>query len=193
MPRKASIVVAVVALVAALAAACTDEADSESSASQESVEQISARVQRNEMITALLAIGALPLHDMDVAIADGTVESNFIPDTREALRLLALTDWAPALAADADALRRQAADLLAALRDDDVAAAAEPAAALHEGWHQFEGEAWNVVAADLPADEGGPEEDDHGDEEPADGMTPAADSEAPADAGDDAMEEDEGH
>jgi hypothetical protein len=201
MPRTALVVLAVVALIGALTAACTDNADSESSASQESVEQVMARVQRNEMITTLLTIGDIPLHDMDESIAAGTIESNFIPDTREALRLLALTEWDSALADDAEAIRASAAELLAALRDGDVDAAAEPSAALHEGWHQFESDAWDVITADLPPGEGGPEpeEDDHGeggmtptaDETPGDdhgGETPAADA-TDDDHGDDAPPE----
>jgi hypothetical protein len=174
MPRTALFVAATVALIAGLATACTDDADSESSASQETVQQLTTRVQRNEMLTALLAIDDLPMHDMNEAILDGEVESSFIPDTRELLRLLAITDWDPSLAEDADAVADHAAELLAALDANDIEAAGDHSTATHEGWHNFTVAAWDLLVADLPEDRGGPSgDDDHGDE-----TTPMADGTA---------------
>ncbi|MEX2246451.1 MAG: hypothetical protein WEC75_07165 [Dehalococcoidia bacterium] len=151
---------ALVSVLALFAAACDDnEATSSSTPSQQSVDALAARVERNEMLFAVITIGTLPLHNMDEALdAGGPIESNFIPDTREAIRLLALTDWSSDLADEADLVRIHAVDLLAALEDDDVETAAGHAHDLHEGAHDFSAAVWAVLAASLPPDAGGEEE-----------------------------------
>jgi hypothetical protein len=148
------------------------------------VDALTSRVQRNELLFAVINIGNLPLHDIDESIAEGNVESNFIPDIREAIRLLALTDWGTEFQSTADEIREHAVAALQALDADDVEGAAEPAAALHEGWHDFADEVWAVLVADLPEDAGGvPPHEEEGD------ATPGA-SEDGAEEGDDHGEDD---
>ena len=67
MPKFKHALIAAVAIPALMlgAVACNDDADSESSASQESIDETNARVQRNEMLWANLALQQQPLHDFD--------------------------------------------------------------------------------------------------------------------------------
>jgi hypothetical protein len=142
------------------AAACGDDdadstsADSSSSAQQGDVDAITARVQRNEVLLALKAIGDLPLHDMDVAINEGEAGSRDLPNARTAVRYLALSDWPAELEGDVATLQEAAAALVRALDEGDIEAAKQPATDLHEGWHDFSNEAWAAVAGGLPAEAG---------------------------------------
>ncbi len=170
-----SIIIAIVAVTSVVAAACGDDtknADSSSTASQASVEQLSARVQRNEMLFASVTIGALPLHAMDESLAEGTAESTFVPAARSAVRIFALTDWDPSLKTEADTLHGHAVDLLKALDAGDVDAAKDPAHELHEGYHDFSDKVWAIVTKDLPPDAGGVSPHDEEAATPAAGTTP---------------------
>jgi|CXWL01.1.fsa_nt_gi hypothetical protein len=159
--RRAIVVPLLVCAAAFAFIACSgDEAETDSSAAQGDVAAIGDRIERNEIMFALVEIGSIPLHDMNEAIAEGRIESDFIPDTRKALRLLALTDWG-SLQAQADELTTSGSLLLAALRDNDVEAAKEPAASLHEGWHDFSVAAWEDVEKGSPVLTNN-EDDDHG-------------------------------
>lgn len=167
--------------ILATAAACSDnEADSNSTAQQSDIEATNARVQRNEMLWAMTGLGALELHDMDESISAGTVEDSFIPTARSAIRYLGLTNWSADLEDDAQALEDHAVALVAALEDDDIEAAKDPAHELHEGMHEFLETAWAEVGADLPPEAG---TQPHSDEEgtPAADSTPGAD-ETPAES-----------
>ena len=147
---RRAIVPSLVAAAAIAFAACSDNnADTSSTAQQSDVDTITARVQRNEMMFALVEIRVPVLHEMSETIAAGTIETTFVPITREALRLFALTDWG-SLQAQADELTKSADSLLTALRDNDVEAAKEPAASLHEGWHDFSVAAWEEVEKGTP-------------------------------------------
>jgi hypothetical protein len=161
------------ALIAALAipalalgaVACddSDDAESNSNASQEEVETLAARVQRNEMMFYTSAIRDAQLHAMDEDLnATGVIESSYIPNTRGAVRLIALTDWPDEFQADADALEAVAIELLHALEDDDAETAGPLATELHEAEHDFNAEVTNELVKDLPPDAGGPEEHDDG-------------------------------
>lgn len=177
--KHAKFIIAIAAVASVFATACGDDtkkADSSSSASQASVEQLSARVQRNEMLFASVTLASLPLHAMDESLAEGKAESNFVPAARSAVRIFALTEWDPTLKADAETLRGHAVDLLKALDDGDVDAAKDPAHELHEGAHDFSDKVWAIVAKDLPEDAGGVAPHDEEEATPAAGTTPTADS-----------------
>jgi len=166
--------VAAIALPALVltAAACSDDdntAQSENTAAQASIDDLSARVQQNEMITATLALAGLPLHDIDESIAGGDVPSNAIPAMRTVIRMIGLTNWSSDLQPDATAIHDSAAALIVALESGDMDAAKEHAAAVHEGAHDFTVAAWDALAPGTGADE-------HGDGTPAaEGTVPAAD------------------
>jgi hypothetical protein len=166
---------AIAPLLGMMAVACDgdNDAESESSASQESIDTVAARVQRNEMMFYTSAIRDAQLHAMDEDLnATGVIESSYIPNTRGAVRLLALTDWPAEFQEDADAVHDVAVELLHALEADDAEAAAPLATELHESEHDFNAEITNELVQDLPPDEGGPEEhDDGGSTTPAAGET----------------------
>lgn len=176
MPRFRHITLAAIAVPTLLfgAIACSDgnKAESDSTASAQNVDEINARIQRNEMITALLGIAALPLHDIDETIAAGDeLPGNAIPSMRTVIRLTSLTNWDAGLKAAADAIHEDAQAFITAAESDDHAALAEQATAVHDGWHDFSGEAWEVVAPGTG--------EDHSDSE-----TPQAE-ETPHEEGDD--------
>lgn len=162
--RRALLAVALIATAGMVAAACGDEADTANNPSQASVDAINERIQRNEMMFAVIELGGLGLHDMDVALnEDETIDSSFVPITRTAIRLLALTNWTPEFQEDAASVREDAEALLAALQADDLEAAKQHATALHGSEHDLNAAVWNHLAADLPEDAGGPQ-GGHGDE-----------------------------
>jgi hypothetical protein len=174
---------ALIGTLGIFAAACDDDAETQNNAQQsdvdrltQSIDELNARVTNDEMMYAILHVNMLGLHDMDEGLQAGTIESSYAPNTRTAVRLLALTDWSDDLQGDADALHGHAVDLLKALEDQDIDAAAAAASELHEGAHQFTDKVWAAVAADLPPDEGGVSA--HDDEE--EGGTPTA-GETPSD------------
>jgi outer membrane murein-binding lipoprotein Lpp len=162
--------------VALFAAACDDGAESNDNASQGSVDTLSAQVQdlradvqRTQMMHALLALSRLGLHDMDEGLnSGGAIESSYIPNTRAAWRVFALTDWHDDVRDDAEALRDEAAALLEALEADDADAAKEHARALHTGEHDFSAAVWELLLSEAGVEE--PGDDGHGD----DSGTPAA-------------------
>ena len=177
--RRSLFIAAFVAIAGLIAAGCssdnkTDTASGSSNASQASVDDLSARIQRNEMLFATFSLSALPLHAMDTSIASGTVESTYVPNARSAVRLLALTNWDSSLKAEADTVRGHAVDLLKALDDGNIDAAKDPAHELHEGYHDFSDKVWAILAKDLPADAGGVAPDDEDASTPAADATPAA-------------------
>jgi hypothetical protein len=152
MPRFRHIMVAAIAVPALVlgAVACSDDdntAEGESSASAQDVDAINTRIQRNEMITALLGIATLPLHDIDETISAGEeIPSNAIPTMRTVIRLTSLTNWASDLQAAADEIHEDAEAFIAAAESDDHGALAEQATAVHDGWHDFSAEAWEAIA-----------------------------------------------
>jgi hypothetical protein len=160
MVRKKMRVIPVVSLFAVvvtlIAVACGGEAQTESSASQESIEQLNVRMQYSESLHAMLEIAEYPIHEIEESVTlDDTIESSFVPDTREVIRVIALTDWLDELAADAEEMEAQAVVLLHALQDDDIAAAEEASNDPHQDMHAFDTLAWSVLAEDLPIDAGG--------------------------------------
>jgi hypothetical protein len=170
-------------------AACDDDAESDSSAQQsdvaalqQQVDTLKADLQSTEELYAVLTLGTLELHGMDEGLNEtGTIESSYVPNTRTAVRVLALTDWSDTLQADADAVHDTAVELLQALEAEDVEAAKAASTELHDSAHEFTDAVWGEIAADLPPDAGGVEEE-HEEETPAAGETPSdhADEETPA-------------
>lgn len=168
---------ALVPVTLLFAAACDDGADSSSSASQSSIDEASARIQRNEQMAAVLEMDKLGFHDMEESLANGTVDASFVPNTRTAIRVLALTNWDSSLKADATELHMHATDLLKALETEFMADAARHSLELHELAHDFEDDVWRILAKDLPEDAGGV-----GEHEDAPETTPGANGDGHSDA-----------
>lgn len=168
---KYAVIAAALLSVMAIAVACGDDAETDSSAQQSDVEALNARVERVEMMHAVIGLSKLGLHDMDVALQEGTIESSFSGNTRTAIRLLALTEWSPEFEDDAAAVEGHAVDLLRALEDEDLDAASAAALELHDTEHDFSAAVWAVLAADLAPDAGGVESHGDGDDAPADSDT----------------------
>jgi hypothetical protein len=167
--RLALLVAGLIVALAAVAAACDDNNSDNANAanggnnpSNETVAALEERMQRNEMMYAIILIDGLGLHGMDEEIAAGELQFYHTPATRTLIRLLALTDWSDELQADAEALREEAIALLTALRDGDAEAAAPHAHEVHEDAHDFSDAVWEVLAGHIPADEGGPAGHGHG-------------------------------
>lgn len=161
----------------AATAACTDDepdtAGGASSVSQASLDDLTARLQQDEMLYALVGIEDLKLHEIDDSVQAGTPLERAIPDVRKAVRLMALTDWTTDLEADAQDVHDKLVSWLQALEDGDLEAAKSPSTEAHEGFHEFAESAWSVVVKDLPPDEGGPEPDDEESATPLAEETPA--------------------
>ena len=121
------------------------------------------------------AIRDAALHAMDEDLnATGVIESSYIPNTRGAIRLLALTDWPAEFQEEADAVHDVAVELLHALESDDAATAGPLATDLHEVEHDFNANVTNALVKDLPPGEGGPEGHDDSGTTPAPGETAEA-------------------
>ena len=153
-----AVLAAMASLLAIAAAACgSDSATIEDSASQASIDELAARVQRNQMLNAVITLAGLPMHEMDSAAQTGKIDNKFLPSTRTLVRVVALTEWSPELRADATKLHDDSVTLLQALDAGKDAAAIKPLSqSMHEDWHMFLESAWDVVAKDLPAGAGGP-------------------------------------
>lgn len=178
--RRAAIAVALLSVLtlAVAGAACNDDgsntADGSSNASQQTVDQLSDRMERNEMLFAYISIGNIPLHEIDDTLngEGGPIEATFAPDVREFVRIMALTNWDDELAAEAETVRQAGLDLLAALEDGDAEAAKPLAPGMHNGWHDFSEKVFAAVAEGLPPEEGGPEPHEEEEGTPAAEATP---------------------
>lgn len=161
------------------AAACggstTKNADSSSTASQQSIDALTSRVQQDELLNAWVTLSALPLHDQDTSVQNGTIDGKYVPTLRTLIRVLALTPWPSDLQADATAFHDEAVtlfkDLNAGKTADQVKA---QSSALHDHFHEFTPKVGDEAAKDLPADAGGPEGSHDNSSTPMAGMTPAA-------------------
>jgi hypothetical protein len=171
---------AVIGALGIFAAACDDEAVTESNAQQSDITAINDRIDENEMLYTVVTTSTLGLHDMDEQLNAGTIDPSFIGNTRTLVRIYTLTDWTDDLAAEADAIRETGIELMAALEDEDIEAAAAAATELHDAEHEFSDKVWAELLGDLPEEEGGVAAHDEGGETPADG-TPAADGTQEAD------------
>lgn len=177
--KRAAMAAAIVMSVSIgiFSAACGDDnnktASGSSSASQGSVDDLTARVQRNEMLFALVSIDGIELHDIDDSInKDATIGATFAPDVRKFVRLMALTNWDASIKSEAQDVHDTAVTLLKAIEDGNVEAAKGPATETHESAHDFTAKAWNIIVKDLPVDAGGPQAHDEDEATPAAGATP---------------------
>src|SRR5712692_1379839 len=96
--HKHAMIVAAVLSVAGIFAACGgNSTGSSSTASQASIDQLATRVRRDEMLHTWVAISNLPVHDLDVTLQGGKIDGKYVPALRTLIRLLALTEFAPAV------------------------------------------------------------------------------------------------
>lgn len=180
--RRAALAAVLVSAFAVgiLATACddgdTETATGTTSASQGSVDELSARMQQNEMLFALVSIEALELHEIDDSVQEGAPLERAVPDVRKFVRIMALTNWESELATEADDVHDLGVAWLNALDEGDVEVAKGPSGEAHEAFHEFAENAWNVVVKDLPPDEGGPDEHDEEEGTPASEESPAAEA-----------------
>lgn len=184
--RRAITILAIATAVAFVAgfggAACGgSDAKSDSGVTPARFDELAARVQRNQMLNAVLVVAGLPLHQMDESAQGGKIDNKYLPTVRTLVRVTALTDWSPELHDRVTKLHDDAVKVLQALdAGNDVTAVKPLSQAAHEDWHTFIDAAWDVVAKDLPADAGGPrgnnEQDSSGNESPSNqaSMTPMA-------------------
>ena len=179
--RRAAIAAALFSIVAlaAASAACSNgepnTADGSSTVPQATVDRLNERIQRNEMLFALVTIDSLRLHEIDTAVNENrTIEEDFVPRVRQFVRLMGLTNWDASLTEEAKKVTESGVQLLAALEDADVQAAGGPATASHEASHEFNESAWNLVVAELAPDAGGPGEDAEDASTPQAGMSRTA-------------------
>jgi hypothetical protein len=158
--KHAIVIVAILSIVASLAAACSSDAKravSSSSASQQSIDELTARVQRDEMLNAWVTISSMPLHDLDAELQGGKIDGKYVPTLRTLIRLLALTAWPSELASFTNTMRDHAVALYKGLNNGEEASALKDrSAAMHVDGDAFGATVGNVVGKDLPADAGGP-------------------------------------
>lgn len=186
--RFAMFTVLAVLAGAAIASACgSSSARSTGSTSPASgdaagaaADQLTARVQRDEMLNAVITISALPIHDLDTAAQNGKIDNKYVPSVRLIVRELALTDWTSDVQPLTTKFHDDAVKLLQALdAGKDVDTIKPLSQAMHQDYHTFQEPAWNTLAKDLPPDAGGPSaqpmQSSQGTQSPA-SQTPAASS-----------------
>ena len=144
-----------------VAAACgggnSNNASASSAAAQSSVDALTARVQRDEMLNAWVAVSAIPIHDLDTTLQGGKIDGKYVPALRMLIRVLALTDFTPAIKPAAQQLHDDSVALLQALdAGKDAATVAPMSAKVHAESDKFNPALGSEVAKDLPADAGGP-------------------------------------
>jgi hypothetical protein len=158
--KHAMIILAILSIAAVFVTACGDDtkdASSSTSASQASIDELTARIQRDEMLTAWITVSNLPLHDLDEELQGGTINGKYVPTLRTLIRVLALTDWTSDTKPVATKLHDEAVILLQALdAGKDAAALKDLSAAMHDAAHPFGPTIGNAIAKDLPANAGGP-------------------------------------
>jgi len=92
----------------------------------------------NQMTTAVYLLDTAGLHDLDVRLnEEEVIEPSDAGRVARVTRLLSSVDWPEALAADATALIDLLGQLVTALTEDDLAAAAPLATQVHETQHDF--------------------------------------------------------
>lgn len=165
MPKlqHALLTLCVISVVAFLGARCSGDspaksADGATSASQSSVDALNARVQLNDMRAAAITIAGIPLHDYDTTAQTGKIDGKYLPADRLLVRVLALTNWTEPMKDDANKFHDEAVALLKALDSGDPESVKAPSAVVHDHVHTFPNDIWAIVAKDLPADAGGPEQ-----------------------------------
>jgi hypothetical protein len=159
--RRIMLLASVAALMSTLAAACggssTKPANGATSVSQQSVDQLTARIQRDEMLHAWVAISNLPVHDLDVTLQGGKIDGKYVPTLRTLIRLLALTEFTPAVQPTATQLHDDAVSLFTAMNSGlEPAKLQTMSMTVHNEFDKFSPALGDEVAKDLPANAGGP-------------------------------------
>jgi hypothetical protein len=159
--HKHAIIIAVILSIAAVfTAACGSDAKStvsSSSASQQSIDELTARVQRDEMLNAWVTVSNLPLHDFDAELQGGKIDGKYVPALRTLIRVLALTDWSNDLKEFTMRMHDEAVALFRGLNaGEEASALKDRSAALHVDADAFGSTVGNVIGKGLPADAGGP-------------------------------------
>ena len=158
--KHAIIIAAILSIAAAFAAACgsdTKSAVSSSSPAQQSIDDLTARVQRDEMLNAWVTISNMPLHDLDTELQGGKIDGKYVPTPRTLIRVLALTDWSSDLKQFTTTMHDDAVALFRGLNNGEEATALKDrSAAMHVDGDSFGATVGNVIGKDLPADGGGP-------------------------------------
>ncbi len=158
--KHAMIIAAILSIAALPVVACGSDAKpaaSSTSASQTSIDQLAARVQRDEMLTAWIAVSNMPLHDLDAMLQDGKIDGTYVPTLRTLIRVLALTDWSSDLKDFTTKMHDEAVALFQGLNAGmEAGALTGMSDALHVDADAFGTTVGNVVGKNLPADAGGP-------------------------------------
>lgn len=159
--KQTIIIAAILATAMVIAAACggssTKNIDSSTAASQQSIDQLTTRVQRDEMLNAWVTISNLPMHDFDATLQGGKIDGKYLPALRTVIRELALTGWASELQQPMAKFHDDAVALLQGLNSGKEATALKDlSSAVHKDADAFGSTVGDVVAKDLPADAGGP-------------------------------------
>lgn len=154
--RFTMLIAAAVLAGAAIASAC-GSGSSSSGVSQQSLDQLTARVQQDEMVNAWIAVSNIPIHDLDTTLQGGKIDGKYVPALRTLIRVLALTDFSPDIKPAAQQLHDDAVTLFQALNSGEDAATVAPlSATVHAESDKFNPELGDVVAKALPVDAGGP-------------------------------------
>jgi hypothetical protein len=160
--HKHAIIIAAISLLAVVfAAACggssTKTADSSTAASQQSIDQITARIQQDEMLNAWVAISNLTVHDLDVELQGGKIDGKYVPTLRTLIRELALTQFTQAVQPAAQQLHDDAVKLYQAMNSGQPPASLQTmSSTVHNEFDKFAPALGDEVAKSLPADAGGP-------------------------------------
>jgi len=146
-------------LLSALAWGCTDTKDLEDrldAVEAQLSEGSGGEASASDMAAALVAIRAADLHGIDEDANDNnTVTAGASGGVTNALLAVAAVEWPGDLEALASDVQVLLQDLLDALESEDPAVVRPPAAAAHEGTHDFEHEVGTAIreAAGLPVEE----------------------------------------
>ena len=148
-------VLAIVALfAAALAAACSGGvAEEQQDARAREIAVLSAEAQRAQLIAALEPLNPLRYHQLDRMIReDGRVPTDALVWAERARQTLSWVSWPPDLRDHVAQYAEWLDSLLAELKANDAAAAAEPSRIVHALAHTFEAsvEAW-LNGASVPS------------------------------------------
>jgi hypothetical protein len=159
---RLSMLVAVAVLAgAAIASACGSSSNNDNNpgaSPQASNDDLTARLQQDELLYSWLALSANSPHEYDTSLQNGTIDSHYLPTVRTFIRVLALTPWPDNLKADAQKFHDDAVTLYQGLNAGKTADELKDASmAVHEDWHAFTPAVGNEAAKSLPADAGGPE------------------------------------
>jgi hypothetical protein len=159
--KHAMIIAAILSVAGIFAAACggnsTKNAVSSTAASQASIDQLTTRIQRDEMLHAWVAISNLPVHDLDVTLQGGKIDGKYVPTLRTLIRLLALTEFTPAVQPAATQLHDDAVSLFTAMNSGlEPAKLQTMSMTVHSEFDKFSPALGDEVAKDLPANAGGP-------------------------------------